>query len=117
MLDPDEPNTHTQNPIESPAAPPAPRRRRAASRPAGPPSSALNAPKIESTAEVAEILPEPLKGTLEEETTPRADLVPGSDLAPEAEVAWQADAPRCRGGAPSRGHGCRGRAARRSPRS
>ena len=86
MLDPDEPNTHTQNPIESPAAPPAPRRRRAASRPAGPPSSALNAPEIESTAEGAEILPEPLKAALAEEATRRADLVPESDLAPHAEA-------------------------------
>ena len=34
MLDPDEPNTHTQNPIEPPQAPPAPRR-----RPGGQPTS------------------------------------------------------------------------------
>src|SRR6185437_3747639 len=46
MLDPDEPNTHTQNTIESPAQH-APRRRRAASRAAGPPSSAPDAPQIE----------------------------------------------------------------------
>jgi ribonuclease E len=46
MLDPDEPNTQTQETIEESTVQPAPRRRRAASRPAGPPSSAPDAPKI-----------------------------------------------------------------------
>jgi ribonuclease E len=93
MLDPDEPNTHTQNPIEPPQAPPAPRRRRAASRPAGPPSSAPNAPMIESRGEGTETLPEPLKGFPAEEATPRADLISESDLAPGAEVASEAETP------------------------
>ena len=47
MLDPDEPNTHIQDTTESPPVQPAQRRRRAASRPAGPPSSAPDAPQIE----------------------------------------------------------------------
>ena len=48
MLDPNEPDTSTQETNEEqPPAQPAPRRRRAASRPAGPPSSAPNAPTIE----------------------------------------------------------------------
>ncbi|HVD52678.1 MAG TPA: hypothetical protein VNC13_00725, partial [Propionibacteriaceae bacterium] len=51
MLDPDEPNTHTQETTEESTVQPAPRRRRAASRPAGPPSSAPDAPKIERVQE------------------------------------------------------------------
>jgi ribonuclease E len=47
MLDPDEPNTHIQDTSESPTVQPTQRRRRAASRPAGPPSSAADAPQIE----------------------------------------------------------------------
>ncbi len=47
MLDPNEPDTSTQDTNEESPAQPAPRRRRAASRPAGPPSSAPNAPTIE----------------------------------------------------------------------
>jgi ribonuclease E len=47
MLDPDEPTTHTQVTTESPTVQPTQRRRRAASRPAGPPSSAPDAPEIE----------------------------------------------------------------------
>ncbi|HEX6760307.1 MAG TPA: Rne/Rng family ribonuclease [Propionibacteriaceae bacterium] len=46
MLDPHEPDTRTHDTTEQPAPPP-PRRRRAASRPAGPPSTAPNAPEIE----------------------------------------------------------------------
>jgi ribonuclease E len=56
MLDPNEPDTSTQDTNEEPAAQPAPRRRRAASRPAGPPSSAPNAPTIERPTQ----LPEPV---------------------------------------------------------
>ena len=56
MLDPNEPDTSTQETNEEPPAQPAPRRRRAASRPAGPPSSAPNAPTIERPTE----LPEPV---------------------------------------------------------
>jgi ribonuclease E len=47
MLDPNEPDTSTQETNEEPAAQLATRRRRAASRPAGPPTSAPNAPTIE----------------------------------------------------------------------
>ena len=47
MLDLDEPDTPTQETNEQPAKQPAPRRRRAASRAAGPPSSAPDAPAIE----------------------------------------------------------------------
>jgi ribonuclease E len=46
MLDPHEPDTQTHDTTEQPA-PPTPRRRRAASRPAGPPSTAPNAPEIQ----------------------------------------------------------------------
>ena len=53
MLDPHEPDTHTHDTTEQPA-PPAPRRRRAASRPAGPPSTASNAPEIERPQESPE---------------------------------------------------------------
>jgi ribonuclease E len=53
MLDPHEPDTHTHDTTEQPA-PPAPRRRRAASRPAGPPSTAPNAPEIERRQESSE---------------------------------------------------------------
>ena len=50
MLD-NEPDNHTQESPEQPVAPVV-RRRRAASRPAGPPSSAPDAPPIEHTAPV-----------------------------------------------------------------
>ena len=53
MLDPHEPDTHTHDTTEQPA-PPAPRRRRAASRPAGPPSTAPNAPEIQRPLESPE---------------------------------------------------------------
>ena len=66
MLDPNEPDTSTQETNEEAQAQPAPRRRRAASRPAGPPSSAPDAPSIKR----ASGLPEP-----------------GSDNSTEAEVA------------------------------
>src|SRR5215211_2438837 len=53
MLDPPEPDTSTTETNEQPPAQPAaPRRRRAASRPAGPPSSAPDAPTIERPTEV-----------------------------------------------------------------
>jgi ribonuclease E len=53
MLDPHEPDTSTTETNEQPPAQPAaPRRRRAASRPAGPPSSAHDAPTIERPTEV-----------------------------------------------------------------
>ena len=52
MLDPHEPDTSTTETNEQPSAQPAPRRRRAASRPAGPPSSAHDAPTIERRTEV-----------------------------------------------------------------
>ena len=50
MLD-NEPDNHTQESPEQPVAPVV-RRRRAASRPAGPPSSAPDAPAIEHSAPV-----------------------------------------------------------------
>ena len=58
MLDPHEPDTSTQETNEEPPAKPAPRRRRAASRPAGPPSSAPNAPTIERPTELPETVSE-----------------------------------------------------------
>jgi ribonuclease E len=54
MLDPHEPNIHTQESNEQPSAEPISRRRRAASRPAGPPSSAPDAPQIERVEEESE---------------------------------------------------------------
>jgi ribonuclease E len=57
MLDPHEPDTHTHDTTEQPA-PPAPRRRRAASRPAGPPSTAPNAPEIQRPLESPEAISE-----------------------------------------------------------
>jgi ribonuclease E len=50
MLDLDEPNTHTHDTTQPPAQR-VTRRRRAASRPAGPPSSAPDAPRIERVAD------------------------------------------------------------------
>ena len=55
MLD-NEPDNHTQESPEQPVAPVV-RRRRAASRPAGPPSSAPDAPPIEHSAPVDEPVP------------------------------------------------------------
>jgi ribonuclease E len=66
MLDPHEPDTSTPETNEQPPAQPATRRRRAASRPAGPPSTAPDAPSIQR----ASGLPEP-----------------GSEAFTEAEVA------------------------------
>jgi ribonuclease E len=55
MLDPDEPDTPTQETTtEQPSAQPAQRRRRAASRPAGPPSTAPDAPAIQRVDEPTE---------------------------------------------------------------
>jgi len=69
MLDPHEPDTHTHDTTEQPA-PPAPRRRRAASRPAGPPSTAPNAPEIQRPLES----PEPVS---EDFTTP--EITPAAE--------------------------------------
>jgi ribonuclease E len=63
MLDPHEPDTPTPETIDQPPAPPAPRRRRAASRPAGPPSSAPNAPSIQGAREEPEPVTEHSVGT------------------------------------------------------
>jgi ribonuclease E len=52
MLDPHEPDTTTQETNEQPPTQPALRRRRAASRPAGPPSSDPDAPSIQGAREV-----------------------------------------------------------------
>jgi ribonuclease E len=69
MLDPHEPDTHTHDTTEQPA-PPAPRRRRAASRPAGPPSTAPNAPEIQRRQESPEPVSEDFTAT---EITPTAE--------------------------------------------
>ena len=75
MLDPNEPDTPTQEKTEEPAAQSAPRRRRAASRPAGPPSSAPDAPAIrrveESAGPVSEDSAEPEATPPAEKTTKR----------------------------------------------
>jgi ribonuclease E len=68
MLDPHEPGTPTSETNEAPPAQPAPRRRRAASRPAGPPSSAPDAPSIEGARE-----------------EPVSEHSTGTELAPPAE--------------------------------
>ena len=70
MLDPHEPDTSTTETNEQPPAPPAPRRRRAASRPAGPPSSAADAPTIESPS----ALPQPSS-----ENSTEAEIAPVSE--------------------------------------
>jgi ribonuclease E len=55
MLDPNEPDTPTQETTtEQPSAQPTQRRRRAASRPAGPPSTAPDAPAIQRVVEPTE---------------------------------------------------------------
>jgi ribonuclease E len=54
MLEPHEPDTPTPETNEQPPAAPAARRRRAASRPAGPPSSAPDAPSIRGAREEPE---------------------------------------------------------------
>ena len=96
MLDPDEPDTHTQNTIESPAQH-APRRRRAASRAAGPPSSAPDAPQIERVNDRrAQANEDALADDASPaEATARANLESESGAAPaaEPEVAVQAEAP------------------------
>jgi ribonuclease E len=51
MLDPDEPNQQTQETTQETTVQAPQRRRRAASRPAGPPSSAADAPQIERVAQ------------------------------------------------------------------
>ena len=51
MLDPDEPNQQTQETTQEVTVQAPQRRRRAASRPAGPPSSAPDAPQIERLAQ------------------------------------------------------------------
>ncbi len=72
MLDPHEPDVPTSETNEQPPAQPAPRRRRAASRPAGPPSSAPDAPSIESTGDAPE---------------PASELSTGAEGAPPTEQA------------------------------
>jgi ribonuclease E len=70
MLDPHEPDTSTPETNEHPPAQPAPRRRRAASRPAGPPSSAPDAPSIQH----ASGLPEP-----DSENSTEAEVAPANE--------------------------------------
>jgi ribonuclease E len=70
MLDPHEPDTSTPETNEQPPAQPAPRRRRAASRPAGPPSSAPDAPSIQHVSG----LPEP-----DSENSTEAEAAPANE--------------------------------------
>jgi ribonuclease E len=73
MLEPNEP-THTQNSIEEPDVQSSPRRRRAASRAAGPPSSAPDAPTIEhaSESDAAPAADKPAKKTAAKRTAKKA---------------------------------------------
>ena len=79
MLEPNEP-THTQNTIEEPDVQSSPRRRRAASRAAGPPSSAPDAPTIEHAPElgVASAADKPAKKTAAKRTAKKATSEPSS---------------------------------------
>ena len=79
MLEPNEP-THTQNTIEEPDVQSSPRRRRAASRAAGPPSSAPDAPTIEHAPEsaVASGADKPVKKTAAKRTAKKATTAPSS---------------------------------------
>jgi len=79
MLEPNEP-THTQNTIEEPDVQSSPRRRRAASRAAGPPSSAPDAPTIEHAPElgVASAADKPAKKTAAKRTAKKATTEPSS---------------------------------------
>jgi ribonuclease E len=83
MLDPNEPDTHTQETTEQPAVQP-PRRRRAASRAAGPPSSAPDAPHIERAEGLSETPSETSETAIPDHAAP-------SDEAPDGEVAPPAD--------------------------
>jgi ribonuclease E len=86
MLDPHEPDTPTSETNEAPPAQPAPRRRRAASRPAGPPSSAPDAPSIEGAREepvserstATELAPPTEKSTLKRTAKKRREETPPS---------------------------------------
>jgi len=77
MLEPNEP-THTQNTIEEPDVQSSPRRRRAASRAAGPPSSAPDAPTIEHAPESGEApaVDKPAKKTAAKRTAKKAVAEP-----------------------------------------
>ena len=89
MLDPNEPDTHTQETTEQPAAQP-PRRRRAASRPAGPPSSAPDAPKIERAEDVSGIAGEAVVAGLavtNDEAPPSAEDVRPANTAAKKTAA------------------------------
>ena len=90
MLDPNEPDTPTQEKTEEPAAQPAPRRRRAASRPAGPPSSAPHAPSIQRVEESAERVSEDSTGV---ETTPPAEKTTKRPAAKRTPRKAAAEAP------------------------
>jgi ribonuclease E len=89
MLDPHEPDTHTQESTEQSPAQPAARRRRAASRAAGPPSSAPDAPKIERLDDSSEpVTEESPVGAM-----PPVEAAPLVESAPLLESAPPADAP------------------------
>jgi ribonuclease E len=89
MLDPNEPDTPTQEKTEEPAAQPAPRRRRAASRPAGPPSSARDAPAIQRVEESARPVSEDSTG----EATPPAEKTTKRSAAKRTAKKAAAEAP------------------------
>ena len=85
MLDPHEPDTSTSETNEAQPAQPAPRRRRAASRPAGPPSSAPDAPSIEGSREEpvsehsgTEVAPPTEKSTVKRTAKKRREETPAS---------------------------------------
>jgi ribonuclease E len=89
MLDPDEPNTHTQESTEEPTDQATPRRRRAASRPAGPPSSAPDAPKIERADESsapANELGYPAEKAAKKSTGKRGSKKAATEASSEAEA-------------------------------
>jgi ribonuclease E len=87
MLDPHEPTMHTQESNEQPSAEPAPRRRRAASRPAGPPSSAADAPKIERVEKGSEGSESLIEDSGAAAEVLAAEVEPRAAADAEAEVA------------------------------
>jgi ribonuclease E len=90
MLDLDEPDTPTQETNEQPAKQPAPRRRRAASRAAGPPSSAPDAPAIERVNRASESASADSAGT---EITPPVDKAAKKPAAKRTAKKPPAEAP------------------------
>ncbi|HKX13703.1 MAG TPA: Rne/Rng family ribonuclease [Propionibacteriaceae bacterium] len=92
MLD-NEPDTHTQETTKQPQTQPAPRRRRAASRPAGPPSSAPDAPKIERVDEWGEPVSEDSTAAPPEDAPPPEDVPPPEHSRPPEDASAPEYAP------------------------